>query len=388
MESREGTLDFFRRGSKTADINQLVAFFNAGVQSVDKFVRAHLEHPAATVAKATAAITIPSVLLYLVNRNDPTYKELPEWQKNLFWFIPVPGTNRFVFVPKPFIFGMLYGSLPERFLEYVDTKDKTALEGLAKSVMDSISPVSGDIEGAAIPTALTAMVENYANKDFFRGGRPIVSEGKERLLPEEQTTTYTGETAKAVGKALKVSPAKTEHLVQGLFGGTGRYALKGADWLVRTATGAGKEQPKNPPDISSFPAVGAFVSRPSYSASLASIERFYKNQKEIGQQDATYRKYLNEGRVAEAAALIQKHPALTYATDFNRVAMEFQDTHRTMNTIRQSKMPDDKKKAVLLKLQQEMTESAQRMNTLADMAGRTPHRSKADQILLKKYGLK
>lgn len=383
FEAREGTLDFFRRGSHTADVNQLIAFFNAGVQSVDKFVRVHREHPVATVAKATAAITVPSVLLYLVNRDDPTYKDLPQWQKNLFWYVPIPGADRYFFIPKPFIFGMTYGSLPERFLEYLDTKDKTVLTELAKSMVDVTSPVSGDVAGALIPTALKALVENYANKDFFRGGQLIVSEGKEHLLPQEQSAARTSETAKAVGKSLGVSPAKVEHLALGLTGGTGRYALQATDFVLKTLGGPASTRPKNPPDITGVPGIGTFVSHPSYAASSHSMEKFYKTQKAVGQQSATFQKYVREGRDDEARALVQKYPALPYASDLNKIATDFADTRRAMDLVRQSPQSDDRKRELLLKLQEEMVQSAQAYNKFI---GEVKKRSGDD--LLKKYGVK
>ena len=383
FESREGTLDFFRRGSHTADVNQLVAFFNAGVQSVDKFVRVHMENPKATVAKATAAITVPSVLLYLVNRNDPTYKDLPQWQKNLFWYVPIPGTERYFFIPKPFIFGMTYGSLPERFLEYLDTKDKSVLTELAKSMMDVTSPVSGDVAGALIPTALKALVENYANKDFFRGGQPIVSAGKEGLLPQEQSAARTSETAKAIGKTLGVSPAKIEHQVLGLTGGTGRYALQATDFVLQTLGGPATTRPKNPPDITGVPGIGTFISRPSYATSSHSLDKFYKTKEAVGQQYATFQKYVRDGRGDEAQKLAQKYPALPFASDLNKIANDFSDTRRAMDLVRQSSKSGDEKKALLLKLQEEMIRSAQKYNQFIESV-----KKRSGDDLLKKYGVK
>jgi hypothetical protein len=83
FESREGTLDFNVRGAKTKNVNALKAFFNAQVQAADKFVRTYQKNPVATTTKGLAYITAPSVLLYLVNRLDPEYDQLPRWQKDL-----------------------------------------------------------------------------------------------------------------------------------------------------------------------------------------------------------------------------------------------------------------------------------------------------------------
>ena len=89
MASREVTLDFARIGASTKSVNKIVAFWNAAFQGTDKLVRTHIENPVGTVAKAFVGITIPSLALYALNHDDEDYHELPQWQKDFFWMVPL-----------------------------------------------------------------------------------------------------------------------------------------------------------------------------------------------------------------------------------------------------------------------------------------------------------
>jgi hypothetical protein len=87
MAAREVTVDFARTGMKTRAMSLISAFFNAAVQGEDRVIRAFAEKPVGTTTKMMAAITLPSVLLYLSNRDDPRWQEIPRWQKDLFWIV-------------------------------------------------------------------------------------------------------------------------------------------------------------------------------------------------------------------------------------------------------------------------------------------------------------
>ena len=86
--SREVTLDFARMGAKAKTMNALVPFFNAQLEGIDRAARAFRDNPAGTLMKVGASITLPSVLLWFANKDDPRYRELPQWQKDLFWIFP------------------------------------------------------------------------------------------------------------------------------------------------------------------------------------------------------------------------------------------------------------------------------------------------------------
>ena len=250
FDSREVTLDFSRIGAKTKAVNMLVAFWNANVQGTDKLIRSFKTRPYQTLFKTLMGITLPSILLYFANRNDERWKEIPAWQKDLFWIVFTK--DNIWRIPKPFEVGILFGSVPERVLEFMDNKDPKIFDQLQADVANGATP-------GFIPTTLLPIIENISNYSFFLD-RPIVSRGKEGLPPEAQHGPYTTEISKIIGSALRYSPAKIENLILGYTGGLGRYALSIID-KVLTGTGAVKIPPRPAPSLSDLPIIKAFVVR-------------------------------------------------------------------------------------------------------------------------------
>ena len=115
LSARDVTLDFARWGYAGKVPNRIIAFFNSSVQGLDKMARSFTGNPKRSLLRCLLYITLPSVILYLLNRDDERYQELPQWEKDLFWIIPTP---KHVFrIPKPFELGVIFGTLPERILE-------------------------------------------------------------------------------------------------------------------------------------------------------------------------------------------------------------------------------------------------------------------------------
>jgi len=364
FQSREATVDFARRGAKTKDVNAVIAFFNAGIQGTDKSIRTAMADPAGFAAKGIASITIPSLLLYIKNRNDPDFKEIPRWQRDLFWVTKVGET--YARIPKPFLYGQVFGSVLERFLEYLDTQDPQAFKQIEKSLYDALSPVPGDPMSGLLPTAIKPLIENTTNWNFFLE-RNIVPKGKERLLPQEQFGRYTSETAKAMGKLIKQSPKKIENLIQGYFGGTGRYALEGGDMLINSikkATGQPIE-PGRPKELADIPLVKGFVTRPVIGGQAESIQQFYNNREQINQAYTTYKKLLKDGRKEEAGQIKSQYPTFQYAPVLNSYADIFSKYNKRIDSIVQSSVFNEKqKRRMIADLDKKKVELAQKANKL------------------------
>jgi hypothetical protein len=315
--SREGTTDFARRGSKTKDINAMVAFFNAGVQGLDRSIRAAKADPVGFTIKGLATLTVPSLLLYLRNRKEDDWEEIPRWQRDLFWCFKVGDT--WYRIPKPFLYGQIFGSVPERVAEYIDKKDPAAFKELAASLYDSLSPVSGDPAGGLLPTAVRPIIENETNWNFFRD-RPVVGESRQDLLPPYQHNRYTTETAKELGKFFNYSPAKIENLVQGWFGGSGQYALQGGDMLLNAIREAkGEPSPgKRPAELADVPLAKGFAVRPPESGQAESIRAFYDESATLTAKYSTWRRLAMEGNTKDAEKLFTQSPELLFATETSR----------------------------------------------------------------------
>ncbi|MEA3477014.1 MAG: LPD38 domain-containing protein, partial [Bacteroidota bacterium] len=361
FESRESTLDFARKGARTKDVNAVIAFFNAGIQAADKSVRVAKEDPLGFATKCVASITVPSVISYLANRNNPEYRELPRWQKDLFWMFQLGDT--WVRIPKPFAYGQIFGSIPERFMEYFDSKDPEAFEGLGESVMESLSPVGTDIASAIIPTGLQPLIENATNWNFFLK-RNIVPPYQARLLPAEQYKKYTSETAKGIGRVLNTSPAKIENITRGWFGGTGGYALEAGDVFLNAIKKLKGEElePERPPEPADYPLIRGFTARPAYSGTSQSVQDFYNKTRKINQEYNTYVKLLKEGKKAEAEKLKEKYPEWRYAKVLNRYSDAMSRVSQQIDKIIQSDYTVEQKRELINKYEKLRVGMAQAAN--------------------------
>ncbi|KKL76943.1 hypothetical protein LCGC14_2039860 [marine sediment metagenome] len=174
ISAREVSLDFAEAGTTAHAVNRLIAFFNANIRGWDRMIKSFRDHPVRTSLKIFVGITLPSILLYLANRDDPRWKEIPQWQKDLFWIVMTEDT--IYRIPKPFELGIIFGSMPERFLEWLDNKDPNMLKEVMLNMAEAGSP-------GYIPTALLPIIENLADFSFFRG-RSIVPASRQDMPPE------------------------------------------------------------------------------------------------------------------------------------------------------------------------------------------------------------
>lgn len=312
--SREVTLDFARIGAQARGVNALIPFFNASIEGTDRETRAFIKKPLATSLKVAAAITLPSVLLWFANHDDDRYKELPQWQKDLFWIVL---TKDSVWrIPKPFALGVLFGSVPERTLEAFYDKHPNAFKNLGKSLKDAFVP-------NMIPQFMAPSIEQYSNKSLFTD-RPIVPKYLENALPEYQSTPFTSETAKLIGKAIArmggdqssfASPQVIDNYIRSWGGGLGQHAVAMADKGLKAA-GVAKERVEPTKTWADIPVVKAFAVRHP-SASAQSIQDFYDTYDErkkalgtvrhltkVGQPDAA--DSVREDRNIETAEKIHK----------------------------------------------------------------------------------
>ena len=221
--SREVNLDFQRAGTWGKGANSVIAFFNAGVQGLDKVVRTFRERPGQSLAKAFLYITLPSILTWvLAHRNEETdeeYRQIPKWQKDLAWCVKLG--EKWWRIPKPPALGQVFGSLAERALDAMFDKDPAAMRGFANTLTDQAVP-------NLMPTVFLPALEVYTNYSFFRD-RPVVPRGKEKLPPEFQYGPGTSGLAKWVGGKTGTSPYKVDHLIRGYTGTVGGELTKMPD---------------------------------------------------------------------------------------------------------------------------------------------------------------
>ena len=306
LSAREVSLDFAKAGSTAHAVNRIIAFFNANIRGWDKMITSFREHPVRTSAKVFMGITLPSIILYMVNRDDPRWDEIPQWQKDLFWIVM---TEDHIFrIPKPFELGILFGSIPERFLEWLDKRDPELLKGTLVSAAEAGSP-------GFIPQALLPIIENLSNFNFFRG-REIVPRSRQELPPELQYTRYTTTVSKEVGKLINYSPAKIDNLINAWTGGLGRYALNILDGILE-GTGISPSIPEPSPTLADRPVIKAFVVRDPFGAQNESVNKFYEKLEEYQRNENALKEFLKTGDIIKFNELKEKHPELLFFHDFD-----------------------------------------------------------------------
>ncbi len=337
FQSREGSIDFARRGAKTKVISALYTFLNARMQAMDKLVRTAKERPVETLSKIIAVAVIPSVINYLLNRDDPYYWEIPEWQRDLFWIIPIRRGKGvmgkkpiYLRIPKGDV-GVIFGTSTEKILGYMD-KDKEGkleLDKLALAIIKESMPIS-DI-GGFLPVAARIPVELMANEKFFYG-RPIVSRGQERLEPREQYGPFTSETSKALGKVFNISAFKIDHLITGYGAGLARYALKLNDGILGEM-GVLPEKPERPKSLADLPVVRAFAIRDPMGFGSQSVQNFYDALDEIEKFSATEKMLKERGKGGERIKYMKSHKVEFMATR-RKLDTEFRRARSDLSALR------------------------------------------------------
>ena len=347
--SREITLDFLRMGAKTKAINMIVAFWNANVQGTDKMLRSLKNKPFRTSFKIFTGITLPSILLYFANRDDERWKEIPQWQKNLFWIIMTE--DRIYRIPKPFELGIIFGSIPERILEHIDNKDKELFDDLVKSVKDGAMP-------GVIPTFLLPIMENISNYSFFLD-REIVSPSVEKLPEEDQYTNNTSEISKLLGKIINYSPAKIDNLMRGYFAGLGQYTVAGIDKIL---VGTNIVNTVKPPKktVEELPVLKSFMIREPVGSGTESVNVFYQKSDEATRRYNKLKLLADAGKKDEAVEYMKEYPIIKLKKYYDKIRNDFSEMSNLKKEIRNSNLSPEEKQKKLREVNLLITEYAQK----------------------------
>jgi len=354
FNAREVTVDFQRMGSATSVLNSITAFQNAGIQGLDRSVRAFNENKGRFAAMAGTVITAPTILNYVVNKDDPRYKDAPAWQRDLYWVVPtddwqkpdpnddisrlpsylvrmgedgMPMVNRGITlrIPKPREVGIVFGSFVERSLDAFFEKNPEAFKGFAGSILDTVTP-------AVLPDVFTPPVETWANKNMFTGDA-IVPHSSERMLPRDRYTEYTSELAKKVSVILTsvpglehsdvLAPAVIDNWIGDWTGNMGRYVLSGIDYGLKD----------NAPEkaFGDIPFIKAFIVRnPSMGGGI--MQDFNERVKNINQYQASVKKLSKSQDPADRETMVEtQQKLLKEYPDYQRIL----NASRAMQNMRQ-----------------------------------------------------
>lgn len=289
--TKQSPQNFGRGGTYIQELNKICPFLSAGVGGWMRIAEAVQENPK-LMRDYAVLIASASIGLMLLNRRDDRWKDIPEYEKDMYWFIMVPD-KPIIRIPKPFEAGTFFGSVPERMVEMALEDTPFKAEKLERTLFSFNLP-------NPIPAAFTPLLQNAMNRDWK--GSPVIPRSMEYLSPENQYSPYTSETAKMLASGIRTlspeflerflekgkltSPKGIENVMRSYLGGGSRYLAEGLqvpgtnvrlglDPALRAIQG---ERPfLNEPERtwSDVPGVRRFVSRQP-STSSQPITDFYE----------------------------------------------------------------------------------------------------------------
>ena len=230
LAAREVAVDFGMHGANTffRQYTSTVPFLNAGIQGIYRTVRAlKNEGPkvrTAVIAKITAYVAAPSLLLHILNKDDPNYQNTSQQIRDLHYMIPM-GDGNFIKIPKPFEFGAV-GTILTNFLETLDgTKNGDQF------LLTSWVVLKNQARLSYVPQVISPLFNTARNKTFF--GSPVISPNMQNSLPDygqsypwsSKSITAAIEGAPPGIRKFLMSPIQFENFWNAYTGAMGGYLL-------------------------------------------------------------------------------------------------------------------------------------------------------------------
>jgi len=235
---------------------QTVPFMGARMQGLHRMGRGFMENPVAFSMKGLL-VSLAGLALYFAFRDDERYKDLPDWDKDIYFHFWLG--DRHYRLPKPFEVGVVFNTIPERLFDYMYSKESDAGKHLMKRFAFSVGET---FAMNPIPQAVAPLVETFFNYDFFREGQ-IAREHETRRLPEDQYRTTTSPTMRELAPLMPSwlpekmrSPIYLEHIYHGYFATLGKYALMASDAVFANALSYPAKPEKA---IHEYPVIGRFI---------------------------------------------------------------------------------------------------------------------------------
>ena len=268
------SVDFTAAGGYGRVVNQMVPFFNANVQGNRQFYENMRDRPRRTMLWGLTYFTIPTLMLWYVNKDEEWFRDMPYWERYTYWNFGkvkagVPGIefdfdkdwdleldfgNHIYQIPRAFEWGAIFSVMPEAIIDSWYNDDPAGVEAAFGHLWRTFKP-------PVLPPSLAVPAEIALNYNFWTG-RPIVSKAMEGYAPGEQKGKYTSQLAlwageifqdrgllegvPLIGNVLGVSqeylekyagsPVIVDHAIRGFFGGLGpdllaTFGLGAQPWL-------------------------------------------------------------------------------------------------------------------------------------------------------------
>lgn len=410
LNAADVTVNFNRSSTLSTFANAFVPYFNAGLQGMDKTFRQIKSHPVKTGVRATASVFLPTLILYLVNKDNPHWEDVKDGVKDSYYLIPNTFgptdengyAETFIRLPKSREFGALFSASFERFIRAFDESEETgkgltetlpkAFTGYTDTLANSVSPP--DILGDNILGSIRRLGTNTA----WHGGT-IIPSNLENVSPENQYDINTSRLAMQIAEqAQKIpgapdwlrSPMKVDYLIDS-YGGYGGDLLQG----LTSRKNIGSTESETLKNSLYTGVVQPFINRLTTDSAYSSynLDRFYDEIDNL--ETAANDRNINENLPSE-----YRTPEEKVLSDFTSARNDISDITKQERAILESAMPIAEKNKQIRELKQQKNEIAKNMLQSEDdlysdyqdlyipvISGLTDSRQEAARQLNKEYGL-
>ena len=292
-------------------LTSAIPFLNARLVGMEKLVRAGEAGTRARMLTVVSTVVLASILLRMSYEDDEDYEKLPEWQKNTYWAIKIPGTKDFFFLPKPFEIGAI-ASVGERITENFVRDIGWAGNPTRNYTFQQIGEIISDqLAVDWKPQIAKPVIELWRNKDTFTDRRiENISWQMQNTPRERRVRPYTTELAIrsswAMGELLDMfhakdtdihlSPVQIDHLIKGYFGWLGAFTTSSFDILSSDV-----EPTKHVTDM-----LGSFYLR-NPKGNDKYLALFYEQALEVAKYKSAYDAYKRDRMVEQALQVVEEH---------------------------------------------------------------------------------
>lgn len=381
------TVNFSRSAPAAKTAENFVPYLNASIQGLDKMYRQVKEHPVKTTRRNLEMLTVSTLLLWMVNKDDEDYENLNNRTKDNYFCIPVgriaeglgvddnlreigiETEGKFLKIPKSREWGAVFSALMERYLRTIvkpkDTSDDS-VKGIISRLIGRDEAESTDKAYRGIGTQLltnvmpsnpatdnifkTVFIDLPNNKDF--AGRDIVPQRLQGLSPENQYDYTTSDVGKTVANAWntgvnavnnipgvelpKLAPVQADYLIDSNLGFVGDLLL---------AAGSDKSA------LSYFGDTFAqkFTADPKYQN--GATDYFYEL---LGEAETAK----NDANLAEGITSRMKTPEEFYHSELNSYANEISELRKQEREILSGNMSKQEQERRVREIRQKIIEIA------------------------------
>jgi hypothetical protein len=337
------TVNFNRKGAKTAGLGALYAFFNSAVQGTARLYET-LRGPAGKkiIAGGFLLGAFQAALLAMAGFDEDEPSEFIK-QKN--FVIPLLGGG-YAMIPMPLGFNVLPNI--GRIVSEIAFGDKKSgsrkVADLLESVVSSFNPLgSGNAVQMIVPTVLDPIANVIMNRDSF--GRPISREDR-AMNPSPgylRSRESAGVISKGIAEFLNLVSGGSEfnkgafsptgddinYVVGQYLGGVGREVMRAKEFV----TSIGKEEPFEPYKV---PILGKIYGDINAPASVAN--KFYLNVKQMAEHENEIKGRKGSG----VSEYLRDNPDARLYRSANRLENEISKLNKTKTELLKRDAPEER----------------------------------------------